>query len=142
MSEDIDLAIRLMGVESEHIVLGAKGLFDNPARQDQARAFLASDRDYLWFAFLDGTPVGFVSATVVLHPDKPPHLFVNELATHEAQRRKGIATRLIETVLEFGKRNGAWPVWLAAEGDDRVAQEFYRSLSGLTERRAVVFEWE
>ena len=48
----------------------------------------------------------------------------------------------METVVAYGRENALWPVWLAAEGDDRNAQEFYRSLSDLSERGAIVFEWE
>lgn len=136
------IAIRLLGPEDQVLVEAATDLFDNPPLADQTRAFLASDRDFIWFAIASDKPVGFVSASVLLHPDKPPHLFINELATAESHRRRGVATRLIEAVLEFGKAQALWPVWVAAEGDDEQAQAFYRSLGDKTERGVIVFEWE
>lgn len=136
------IAIRLLGSEDLELVLSAADLFDEPPIPDQTRAFLESEREFLWFALDGERPVGFVSASVLLHPDKPPHLFVNELATAEPYRRRGIATRLMQTVVDFGRERKLWPVWVAADGDDDLAQAFYRSLAGLTERGAVVFEWE
>ena len=136
------IAIRLLGTGDEALVASAEGLFDDPPLEDQTQAFLESEREFLWFAIYGGKPVGFVSAASILHPDKQPHLFVNELATHAEYRRRGIARRLMETVAEFARARKLWPVWVAAEGDDEQAIAFYRSLGGMTERGAVVFEWE
>lgn len=135
------VSIRLLGPGDESLVLSAAELFDDLPIPEQTQGFLDSERDFLWFAIADDRPVGFVSAAVLLHPDKPPHLFINELSTVESHRRRGIATRLMHAVLDFGRERALWPVWVIAEGDDDPAQAFYRSLSGLAERGAVVFEW-
>ncbi|WP_198147704.1 GNAT family N-acetyltransferase [Erythrobacter sp. AP23] len=136
------LDIRLLGPDDYALVNAAEEIFDDRPIAKQTHAFLNSDRDFLWFALIDGQPVGFASATIVLHPDKSPHLFVNELETRDGFRRRGIATRLMRTVQQHGKANGLWPIWLAAEGDDDRAIAFYRSLGDMEERGAVVFEWE
>ncbi|MEX0342658.1 MAG: GNAT family N-acetyltransferase [Erythrobacter sp.] len=136
------LVIRLLGPDDHALVSAAADIFDNRPIAEQTRDFLASDRDFLWLALLDGQPVGFVSATSILHPDKTPHLFINELETREGFRRRGIATRMMRAVRRHAKANGLWPVWLAAEGDDAQAIAFYRSLKDMEERGAVVFEWE
>ena len=137
-----EVAIRLLGPGDETLVEAAAELFDHEPLPEQTRAFLASEREFLWLAIVKGRPAGFVSATSILHPDKRPHLFVNELATHEDHRRRGIATRLMRTVEQYGREHGLWPIWLAAEGNDAQAIAFYRSLSDMEERGAVVFEWE
>jgi ribosomal protein S18 acetylase RimI-like enzyme len=138
----VPVTIKLLGPSDEALVVSATGLFDDPPIAEQTHAFLSSERDFLWFALADGRPVGFVSASVLLHPDKPPHLFINELATAEGHRRRGIATHLMTAVAAFGRERSLWPIWVAAEGDDQPAQAFYRSLSDMTERGAVVFEWD
>ena len=140
MGEQIE--IRRLGPDDFDLVMSAQGLFDFEPLADQSKAFLSSDREFIWFAMDGETPVGFVSASVILHPDKPPHLFVNELATHEGHRRKGVATALMETVVSFSREAGLWPVWLAAESDDEQAKAFYRSLRRPSERGSVIFEWE
>ena len=136
------IEVRRLGTDDLDLMMSAQGLFDFAPLTDQSEAFLSSEREFIWFAMDGETPVGFVSATVILHPDKAPHLFVNELATHENHHREGIATLLMATVVQFGRQSGLWPVWLAAEVDDDQAKAFYRSLSVPSERGAVVFEWE
>lgn len=136
------IEVRLLSADDFDLVQSAEGLFDHQPLPQQTAAFLASDRDFIWFALEAGVPVGFVSASVILHPDKLPHLFVNELATREDRRRRGIARALMQTVADFGRSNGFWPIWLAAEGDDRPAKAFYRSLDDFDERDVVVFEWD
>ena len=138
---DDGITIRLLGPKDAALVASAAALFDHPPLPDQTAVYLASERDFLWFAFADDAPVGFVSTVVVLHPDKPPQLFVTELGVAETTRRRGIATRLMQTVVAFGRERALWPVWVVAEGDDAHAIAFYRSLSGLTEAGAVHFEW-
>lgn len=137
-----EIEIRLLSSEDLDLVLSAEGLFDHPPIAYQTAAFLASDRDFIWFALEAAIPIGFVSASVILHPDKQPHLFVNELATREDRRRRGAATALMQAVVDFGKSNGLWPIWLAAEGGDEPAKAFYRSLDGFDGRDVVVFERE
>lgn len=137
-----ELEIRLLGQEDFDLVQSGAKLFDFAPIPEQTRAFLSSERDFIWFAILDEEPVGFVSASIIIHPDKPPHLFVNELDVRPDNQRMGIATQLIETVIAFGRQRKFWPVWLAAEGDDSVAKSFYRSLDGPEERGAAIFEWE
>ncbi len=128
---DGPLQIRLLGADDHALVTAAQGIFATPPIADQTRDFLASHRDFLWLAFLDGQPVGFVSATSVLHPDKPPHFFVNELEKCDGVRRRGIATRLMRTVQDYGKEHGLWTIWLAAEGGDAQAIAFYRFIDRL-----------
>ncbi|MFA6219527.1 MAG: GNAT family N-acetyltransferase [Erythrobacter sp.] len=140
MAEGVE--IRLLSSDDFDLVLSAEGLFDHQPIPQQTAAFLASDRDFIWFAMEALVPIGFVSASVILHPDKLPHLFVNERATREDRRRRGVARMLLQTVVDFGKSNSIWPLGLAAEGDDEPAKAVYRSPDGFGERDAVVFEWE
>lgn len=139
---EIALSIRKLVPEDAELVHAAADLFDEPPIKQQTEAFLRSDRDHIWFAYLGQEPVGFVSATTLLHPDKPPHIFVNELGVDEDYRRRGVATRLMAEAVSFARANKMTPLWLAAEGDDDLANNFYRSLSGPTERGSVVYEWE
>lgn len=133
--------IRLLGAGDQALVERARGIFDHAPLPDQSRAFLESHRDMIWFALAGGGPVGFASASILLHPDKLPHVFVNELGVAEPFRRRGIATSLMHAVLEHAETEGLGPVWLAAKADDAQALAFYRGLSGMSEQQAVIFEW-
>ncbi|MEL7197590.1 MAG: GNAT family N-acetyltransferase [Pseudomonadota bacterium] len=136
------LSIRKLGPEDAGLVHSAADLFDDPPLKEQTTAFLKSERDHIWIAYLGAEPVGFLTATTLLHPDKAPHIFVNELGFDEGYRRRGIATKLMAEAVSFARLCGLTPLWLAAEGNDELANSFYRSLSDPTERGAVVYEWE
>ncbi|SIO12695.1 Ribosomal protein S18 acetylase RimI [Parasphingorhabdus marina DSM 22363] len=136
------LSIRKLGPEDIELVHSAADLFDDPPIKEQTKAFLESDRDHIWIAYLGQEPVGMLTATTLLHPDKSPHIFVNELGIDDDYRRRGIATRLMAEAVSFARSCGLTPLWLAAEGDDDQANAFYRSLSEPTERVSVVYEWE
>lgn len=136
------VTIRMLGQGDEALVHSAADLFDDPPIAEQTTAFLNSDRDHIWIAYCGQEPVGFVSAITLLHPDKPPHIFVNELGVDDDYRRQGIATRLMAEAVSFARSCGLTPLWLAAEGDDDLANSFYRSLSEPIERGSVVYEWE
>ncbi len=137
-----EIGVRLLGPGDKELIAAASHLFDHPPTPDQTTAFLTSDRDYIWVAYTDGEAVGFASATILLHPDKPPHLFLQELGVDEDHRRRGVATKIMETAIAFAGEMDLLPLWLAAEADDDQANTFYRSLPDKTERGSIVYEWE
>ncbi len=142
MSTGESVTVRLLGRGDEALIHAAADLFDDTPLPDQTQAFLASERDFIWVAFLGEEAVGFVSATVLIHPDKKPHIFVNELGVDDDHRRKGIGSKLMAEAVGFARSKKMIPLWLAAEGDDDLANSFYRSLSEPTERGSRVYEWE
>ena len=82
--------IKTLGPDDVDLLLQVEpGLFDNPVNEDQARAFLADPLHHIVVALEDGSPVSFASGSVLLHPDKPPSLFVNEVGTRDAHQRRG-----------------------------------------------------
>jgi ribosomal protein S18 acetylase RimI-like enzyme len=68
------------------------------------------------------------SGTVLLHPDKQPAFFINEVSVVEDLRRTGIATALCERLLEVARAKGCKGVWLATEADNAEARALYRKL--------------
>lgn len=105
------------------------GLFDNPVDPAQAAAFLVDPLHELVLAFEGGAAVGMVSGTVLLHPDKKPAFFVNELGTRDGHTRRGIATELMRRIIEIARARGCHGVWLGTEEDSASALAFYRTLN-------------
>ncbi|MBU2589099.1 MAG: GNAT family N-acetyltransferase [Alphaproteobacteria bacterium] len=134
--------VRLLGPGDTELVLSASHLFDAAPLPDQTTAMLYSERDFLWFALAQGRPVGFASATMVLHPDQRPVLFLNEIAVDDVAQRRGIGTRLMQAVFDLARSRGWASTWVLAENDDETAKSFYRSLSPATAQPSVMFEWE
>jgi ribosomal protein S18 acetylase RimI-like enzyme len=134
--------VRLLGARDAALVEAASDLFDHPIIPDQLQGFLASERDFLWFAFDGEAAIGFASATSILHPDSQPVLFLNEIGVADKAQRSGVGRSLMQAVLAFAQSRGWQSTWVLAElGDDR-AQGFYRALHPQTEMPAVMFEWE
>ena len=117
------------------------GLFDNPIRRDQAEAFLADPLHEMLIAYCGDLAVGMVSATVLLHPDKAPSLFINEVGTRDGWTRRGVATELVERMIEIGRARGCEGAWLGTEIDNGPARALYRSL-GADEVSGVFYGWD
>jgi len=93
----------------------APQLFDNPIDPALAKEFLADSRHHIAVALdpsIDASPatspepssvasldtflvVGFASGVHYLHPDKPPELWINEVAVSPTHRRRGLGKTLL-----------------------------------------------
>ena len=136
------ITLRDLGPDDLDVLLSVpEGLFDNEIRADQAHAFLTDTKHLLTLAFAGDLAIGMVSGTVLLHPDKAPALFVNEVGVRESHQRRGIATLLTTHILSRARALGCEGVWLATETDNEPALGLYRSLKG-QELPAVCFGWD
>ncbi|MGY6636248.1 MAG: GNAT family N-acetyltransferase [Erythrobacter sp.] len=135
-------SVRLLGPDDLGLVLSTGYLFDSEPRPDQTAAMLSSERDFLWFAFDGERPVGFASATMVLHPDQLPVVFLNEIAVDTSAHRRGIGRMLLNAAIELSQSRGWGATWVLAERDDERATAFYHSLSPHLSQQTIMFEWE
>lgn len=117
------------------------GIFDNRVDPLQARAFLASDLHHLFVAFEADQALAFASGTVLLHPDKAPSLFINEVGTHEDHRRRGHASAVLQALIDHARAIGCKGLWLGTEPDNDAARGLYRKL-GAVEMAFVGYGWD
>lgn len=120
----------------------AGAVFDNPVDAAAMRAFVADPGHHMFMARAGDTVVGMVSGTVLLHPDKGPHLFVNELGVDADWRRRGIGRRLMEVMLAHGRALGCVEAWVATETDNTPARALYRGMEPDGEEAAVYYTFE
>jgi aminoglycoside 6'-N-acetyltransferase I len=135
--------IRALGPGDLDLLCAAEeGLFDDPVDPVQAAAFLADPLHHMVVALDRGRIVAFASGSVLLHPDKPPAFFVNEVGTRESHLRRGLASavtrRLFDLARDLGCHGG---IWLATEDDNEAALGLYRKLEG-DEHTFVAFGWD
>ena len=84
----------------------APDVFDDPIDPTAAAAFLADPRHHLAVAIEDGVVVGFASAVTYVHPDKPrPELWINEVGVAPTHQRRGLGRRLLDALLDAGRRD-------------------------------------
>jgi aminoglycoside 6'-N-acetyltransferase I len=109
----------------------AANVFDDPIVKSSAQEFLTDPRHRLVVALDGDLVVGFVSAVIYLHPDKPnPEMWINEIGVAPTHQRQGIGKGLMQAILEEAKRSGCREAWVLTERDNIPAMGMYRSAGG------------
>ncbi len=136
------LTLKRLGPEDLALLLAVpEDLLDNPVDADQARAFLADPGHEMVLALMGDEVVGFASGTILLHPDKKPSMFINEVGTRDEWLRQGIGKAVTHRLIEVARERGCKGVWLGTEPDNDAALALYRSLQG-DEITIVGFGWD
>jgi aminoglycoside 6'-N-acetyltransferase I len=137
-----EITYRHLGPQDLDLLLSVPdGLFDNPVDSIQARAFLADPLHEIVLAFDGDLAVGMASGTVLLHPDKPPAMFINEVGVRRDWHRRGIGKAVTETLFDVARVRGCIGIWLGTEAENKPAIALYRSLGG-DEVKGVYFGWD
>jgi aminoglycoside 6'-N-acetyltransferase I len=128
------IQIKVLGPQDAGILAAlAPDVFDDPIDVGRAREFLADPRHHLAVAIDDGQVVGFVSAVHYLHPDKPhPELWINEVGVAATHRRRGLGTRLLQSVLAVARGLGCAEAWVLTDRANTAAMRLY-TVAGSTE---------
>jgi ribosomal protein S18 acetylase RimI-like enzyme len=125
------IEIRLLGSADAAVLAHvAPDVFDHEPESGWTAEFLADDRHHLTVAIDDGCVVGFASAVHYVHPDKPPELWINEVAVAETHRGRGIGKRLVHAILQRGREVGCTSAWVAADQSNTAAHRLYESAGG------------
>jgi len=134
--------IRILGPQDIDLLAAVEpGLFDNPVDPLQARAFLDDPLHLMAVALDAGRIVAFASGTILLHPDKPRALFVNEVGTADSHQRRGLASAVCRALIARGRELGCRGAWVGTEPDNLPARALYRALGG-DEIACVGFGWD
>lgn len=134
----MDLDVRMLGADDIPSLLAAD-VFDHPTKARWSEEYLRDPRHHIAAAFVAEKMVGFATGIHYVHPDKPPELFIAEVGVSEVFRRQGIATRLLQRLMEQGRSLGCQVAWVATEGDNTPARALYRNLGGTEEEEVVVY---
>ncbi len=136
-----EIRIRRLRPGDEAELARFEAAFDGPLDPEATAAFLRADRHHLIVSYVEGEPAGFVSATEILHPDKTPELFLNELAVVESLRRKGAASAMLEELARLGRELGCTAIWVLTDEENAAAMATYAKAGATWDgRRSVMFE--
>ena len=108
----------------------AAGVFDNPIDAELTREFLEDPRHHIAVAIDDGLVVGFASGVHYIHPDKPPELWINEVAVAPTHRRRGLGTAVLKALLEVGRAHNCTVAWVLTDRTNVAAMALYSSVGG------------
>jgi ribosomal protein S18 acetylase RimI-like enzyme len=109
----------------------APGVFDDPLDAAATRAFFADDRHHLVVAIADAVVVGFVSAVLYVHPDKPrPELWINEVGVAATHRQRGVGKAMLSALLALARERGCSEAWVLTSRGNAAAMRLYTALDG------------
>jgi ribosomal protein S18 acetylase RimI-like enzyme len=135
--------IRVEVVTSPDVVAAAATLFDHSVDGHATEAFLADERHHLLIGYVGDSPAGFVTAVELLHPDKPqPEMFLYELGVDTPFRGRGVATALMERLVEVCHERGCGEMFVLTDEDNVAGNATYRKAGGKPEPAGVLFHWD
>jgi ribosomal protein S18 acetylase RimI-like enzyme len=122
----VEAEVRLVGPDDaalfDHV---AEDVFDEPVDRARLAAYLAEPGHHMVVAIHGGVIVGQTAAVVHRHPDKPSELYIDEVGVAPEFRRRGIARRMLESMLDHGKSIGCEEAWVGTEPDNLPARGLY-----------------
>lgn len=137
--EDVHVEV----VVSTEVAAEAASLFDDPIDPPATAAFLADGRHHLLIGYLGGRPAGFATAIELLHPDKPqPEMFLYELGVGSEHRRRGVATALMQRLVQLCHERGCGEMFVLTDEDNAAGMATYRSAGGKPDSAGVMFTWD
>jgi ribosomal protein S18 acetylase RimI-like enzyme len=139
--EAAGLRVEIAG--SAEQAIEAAALFDHPVDPGATSAFLADERHHLLICYVGGQPAGFVTAVELLHPDKPrPEMFLYELGVAADYRRMGVATALMQRLIELCHARGCGELFVLTDEGNSAAIATYRRAGGSPTPAGVMFQWD
>src|SRR5580693_4584365 len=125
------IAIKVLQSGEQSILMNvAADVFDHPLDAKLTKEFLADPRHHIAVAIDNGVVVGFASGVHYIHPDKPPELWINEVALAPTHRQRGLGKSVVQTLLEVGKAHGCVAAWVLTHRNNPAAMALYSSMGG------------
>ena len=105
----------------------AEDVFDDRIDLARLAAYLADPSHLMVVAVSNGEVIGQARGVVHRHPDAPTELYIDNLGVTPARMRKGIATRLLDDLIAWGRSLGCVQAWVGTEVDNEAARALYLS---------------
>jgi len=137
------IAIRLLD-HNEASVLDnvAADVFDFPVDPHWCAEFFADPRHHLVVALDGDLVVGMASGVHYVHPDKPPDLWINEVAVAPTHHGQGIGRQIVSTLVAHGKAIGCYEAWVLTSPTNEPAKRMYRAAGAIPdEEMSVMFTY-
>jgi ribosomal protein S18 acetylase RimI-like enzyme len=91
---------------------------------------MADARHHLAVATDGDLVVGMASGVHYVHPDKRAQMFINEVGVSSAYRRRGLARRLVQALIDEAARLRCSEAWVLADANNEIARALYRTAGG------------
>ncbi len=119
---DADLAVIVAQIAASRMEIGEQ------ISLQSLNNFLVDTRNVYLVAHIGDQLAGALHAVHYVHPSGHTYVYVDELDTDEAFRRRGVATRLMRAMSDIAREMGADTAWLGADEGNDPAHALYRKL--------------
>lgn len=131
------MTIRILGPADGAVLQNvAPDVFDYPVDARWSAEFLADPRHHLAVAIDNDQVVGMASAVHYVHPDKPPELWVNEVAVAPTHQSHGVGRQVLAALLAHGRTLGCVEAWVLTNYSNTAARRMYAAAGGVEERES------
>ncbi|SHJ90778.1 Ribosomal protein S18 acetylase RimI [Clostridium amylolyticum] len=97
--------------------------------EEAIKNFLLNDDNWFYVATMDEKVVAYAIAYVQRRLDTTKNMIcLYEIGTLKCCRKKGIAKKIINTIVEHGKLNDAMKIWIPTNTSNAAACALYRSI--------------
>jgi ribosomal protein S18 acetylase RimI-like enzyme len=113
-------------------------------KPEHLRTFLADKAHLLVVGYVDSRIACSALCYCLHHPDKQRRsLYIDELDTHPAYRRKGYASAMVTWLQAFAAEHELPEVWLTTEMEDNeAANSFYRAIKPDEELKCNLYSYK
>lgn len=115
----------------------AVDVFDEPINPRRLALYLGERGHHMLVAIHRDEIIAQVAAVIHRHPDKKTELYIDEVGVTPAFQRQGLARRMLDMMLAFGRSEGCEEAWVGTELDNIPANRLYAPRSGPPERFAL-----
>ena len=117
----------------------AEDVFDEAIDLERLAAYLAQPGHLMVLAVSGGQVIGQARGMVHRHPDLPTELYIDNLGTTPLRLREGIATRMLDELVAWGRELGCEEAWVGTEIDNAPARALYEARGSEAETFVLYF---
>jgi len=121
---DLDI-VRVGPAETGLLERVAEDVFDDAIDPRRLAAYVAEPGHLMVVAVSGGEVIGQARGMVHRHPDQPTELYIDNLGVTPERRREGVAMRLLDELVAWGRSLGCEEAWVGTEVDNAPARALY-----------------
>jgi ribosomal protein S18 acetylase RimI-like enzyme len=119
----------------------AEEVFDGEIDARRLATYLESPGHLMIIAVYGKQVIGQVAAYVHGRPDQTSDLYVDNLGVAPPFQRRGVARRLVDEILAWGKTLDCRQAWIVMDTENKAARALYES-RGAAAEPVVMFSYE
>lgn len=133
--------LRVGAAEAGLLERVAEDVFDAAIDPKRLAAYLADPAHLMVIGVSGGEVIGQARGMIHRHPDQPTELYIDNLGVTPFRRREGVAWRMLDELVAWGRSLGCEEAWVGTESDNIAARALYER-RGSTAEPFVMYAYE